>query len=447
MAIGLPHGGVGWDPLAFSAMTAGKRRGSFPSARRSTRRVVLVIVGVVVFAIVVAEVAADVVNSGAIAARVAAQTYVAEVVPVIDESSMLAATMSLVRNGTGSLDRTGLEADLGRLVAGTSASVAELGTLGVAAPISRSAQLLKATLTDRADAARTLTGAIELAIGPAASAGGSAVSALPASVVRARARAATLIINAGGELMSSDRDYRSFVTSLPRSSKSDRLPVSKWVTQPALWGAAPVTTWVAQLSGGAKLRIHEVLSIVAVTVQPPVVRITGLPTATTFATTTSTSTSTSTTTTLTTIPGTTTSPTTTATSTPTSSTTTPLQLPPLESTSVLPPTHQVSVVLVVANAGNAQISGVWAAASVVAESAVSRNPGSSSPIHSTAVGIGGLAPGSSVEVTLRPLAVAAGDSYELWVSVGTGQLPARPVTSPSKGVGQTDEVRIRVASE
>jgi len=42
----------------------------------------------------------------------------------------------------------------------------------------------------------------------------------------------------------------------------------------------------------------------------------------------------------------------------------------------------------VANAGNAQISGVWAAASVVAESAVSRNPGSSSPIHSTAVGIG-----------------------------------------------------------
>jgi hypothetical protein len=70
MAIGLPHGGVGWDPLAFSAMTAGKRRGSFPSARRSTRRVVLVIVGVVVFAIVVAEVAADVVNSGAIAARV-----------------------------------------------------------------------------------------------------------------------------------------------------------------------------------------------------------------------------------------------------------------------------------------------------------------------------------------------------------------------------------------
>ena len=222
--------------------------------------------------------------------------------------------------------------------------------------------------------------------------------------------------------MSSDRDYRSFVTSLPRSSKSDRLPVSKWVTQPALWGAAPVTTWVAQLSGGAKLRIHEVLSIVAVTVQPPVVRITGLPTATTFATTTSTSTSTST-------------------------TTTTLQLPPLESTSVLPPTHQVSVVLVVANAGNAQISGVWAAASVVAESAVSRNPGSSSPIHSTAVGIGGLAPGSSVEVTLRPLAVAAGDSYELWVSVGTGQLPARPVTSPSKGVGQTDEVRIRVASE
>ena len=154
--------------LASSAMTAGWRRGTLPSARRSTRRVAIVIVGVVVFAIIIAEVAADVVNSGGLAGRVGAQTYVAEVIPVIEESTMLASTMHLVRSGTASLDRARLEADLARLVAGTSENLAELGTLGVPAPTPRSEQLLEATLAARADAARTLTGAVALAIGPAA---------------------------------------------------------------------------------------------------------------------------------------------------------------------------------------------------------------------------------------------------------------------------------------
>jgi hypothetical protein len=62
------------------------------------------------------------------------------------------------------------------------------------------------------------------------------------------------------------------------------------------------------------------------------------------------------------------------------------------------------------------------------------------------VRIGRLAPGASVEVTLSPLAVVAGDAYELWASVGTGSLPVGPVTSPSNGAGQTDEVKIKVAS-
>jgi len=442
--------------LASSAMTAGWRRGTLPSARRSTRRVAIVIVGVVVFAIIIAEVAADVVNSGGLAGRVGAQTYVAEVIPVIEESTMLASTMHLVRSGTASLDRARLEADLARLVAGTSENLAELGTLGVPAPTPRSEQLLEATLAARADAARTLTGAVALAIGPTAfspssgrsSGGGSGGSTLPTSVVQARARAATLIIQAGKELVISDRDYRSFVSSLPRSSARSRLPASKWVTHPMSWRNASVTSWVAQLSAGRELQIREDLSIVAVTVQPPVVRITGLPTTTTtFATTTSTSTSTSTTA-LTTIPGTATSSTTTSTSTSTStsSTTTTLQLPPPGSTSVLPPTHRISVVLVVANAGNVQISGIWAAASVVPEPSAGRRSSSSAQTRSTAVRIGRLAPGASVEVTLSPLAVVAGDAYELWASVGTGSLPVGPVTSPSNGAGQTDEVKIKVAS-
>ena len=436
-------------------MTAGWRRGSLPSTRRPTRRVVFAIAAVVVFAIVVAQVAADVVNSGGLAGRVAAQTYVAEVIPVIDESTMLASTMHLVRDGTGSLDRTNLDADLGSLIAGTSENLAQLGTLGVRAPTPRSQQLLQATLAARAGASRTLAGAIALAVGPTASSPSSGSSSSsgpggptpPISVVRARAEAATLITRAGKELAASDGDYRSFVSSLPPSSGRDRLPASRWVTHPATWDKASVTTWVAQLSSEPALQIREDLSIVAVTVQPPVVRITGLPTTTTtFATTTSTSTSTSTTT-LPTLPGASTSTTTTSTPPTTStSTSTTLQLPPLGSTSVLPPTHQVSVVLVVANAGNVQISGIWAATAAVLEPSVGRYPSPRVPTRSTAVRVGRLVPGESVEVTLPPLAVVAGDSYQLWVSIGTGSLPGGPVTSSPKGLGQTDEVKIKVAS-
>lgn len=167
-------------------MTAGWRRRSFPPACRSPRRVVLVVVCVLVLAIIVGEVAADVVNSGSLAGRVAAQTYVAEVIPVVEESTMLASLMRLVRNDATSLDRTGLEADLGRLVIGTSTNLAELGTLGVPAPSSRSGQLLKDTLAAHAEAARTLTGAVELAIGPSPSSPGKDGSGPPTSVVQAR---------------------------------------------------------------------------------------------------------------------------------------------------------------------------------------------------------------------------------------------------------------------
>jgi hypothetical protein len=62
------------------------------------------------------------------------------------------------------------------------------------------------------------------------------------------------------------------------------------------------------------------------------------------------------------------------------------------------------------------------------------------------VRIGRLAPAASIEVTLRPLAVVAGGAYTLWASIGTGSFPGEPVTSPPKGVGQIDEVKIKVAS-
>ena len=421
-------------------MIAGWRRRGVASARRSKRHILVAVGVLVVLGVVIGEVAADVVDAGRRAASVTAQTFVAGVIPVIDESTTLAATMHLVRAEATSNDRIALERALGSLVAGTSDNVGQLQTLGIPAPNARSEQLLHDTLAARSDGARMLTGGIALATGPTAN--------------QARVKAAALIVAAGEKLMAGDEDYRLFVRSLPRDSGRSRLPASIWVGDPPSWSPAPVSIWVAQLASTPELQIRQHLTIVAVSLQPPVVRISGLPTTTTTSTTSTTSTPTTTSTsTTTTFPGTSTSATTTSTSTSTttststSTTTTTLQLPPSGSTSVLPPTRAVSVVMVIANAGNVPISGIWASGSVVGEPSAGRHPKPSPPTHTSSVRIGRLAPGASVDVTLPPLAVDAGDAYTLWASVGTGTLPRQPVTSDPKGLGQTDKVTIKVAAE
>jgi hypothetical protein len=125
-----------------------------------------------------------------------------------------------------------------------------------------------------------------------------------------------------------------------------------------------------------------------------------------------------------------------------------MQLPPSGSTSVLPPTQSVSVVLVVRDSGNVPISDIWASASVVPEieTGSSGKVGPAAVEHSTAVRIGRLAPGTSVVVTLPSLKVRSGRQYTLWAAIGTGKLPQGPVTQQPAGAGQLDEVRIKVAS-
>jgi hypothetical protein len=420
-------------------MTAAWRRGSLPTARRSNKRIVILVVAVAVLGVIVGEVAADVVGSGHAAGRVAAQSYVAEVIPVVDESTSLAGTLHLVRNGTALVDRTHLERALADLVTGTSDNNAQLQSLAVPAPTARSGRLLESALEARERGARDIAGAVALAIGPTFG-------------TRARSGADALLVAAGQQLIAGDKDYVNFVRSLPRSSGRSRLPASRWILAPASWTASPAAAWLARLSVMPKLQVHEDLVIVALTVEPPVVRITGLPTTTTSppTTTTSSTTTTSTTPTSTTRPGATTSSTTTSptTTSSTTTTTTTMQLPPSGSTSVLPPTQSVSVVLVVADSGNVPISDIWASASVVPEieTGSSGKVGPAAVEHSTAVRIGRLAPGTSVVVTLPSLKVRSGRQYTLWAAIGTGKLPQGPVTQQPAGVGQLDEVRIKVAS-
>ena len=192
--------------------------------------------------------------------------------------------MHLVRSAWGTLDRRGLEQALSDLVSGTSSNLTQLETLGIPAPSPRAAQLLQDTLDERARGSRDLAGAVSLAIGPD-------------SAGEVATRAGSLIVQAGKEYVTGDKDYRSFVLSLPRDAKPGRLGASRWVTDPQSWGSAAATDWAERLSGIPKLQVHQDLVIVALTVQPPVVRITGLPTTTTTTTTAPATTTTTTTTT------------------------------------------------------------------------------------------------------------------------------------------------------
>jgi hypothetical protein len=418
-------------------MVEGWRRGNLPSARRSNSRVWIVLTLVAVFGIIVAEVALDVVRSGTVVARASSRSYVSEVLPVIDESNALGSSVHLVRNDALSFTRASLEQALGNLVSGTAANSTELETLGVAAPSARSEVLLQEVLAKREGAVGALARAIALAIGQTAR-----DSATSSSVL---SRAAILVMQAGASMAASDLYYSEFVRSLPRSSRRGRLPVSKWLGRTSVWAQASALAWVARLSVARALQIRQRLTVLALSVEPPAVRILGLPT-----TTTTTSTTTTSTTTTTTIVGgkNTPKPGAKATTTTTSSTTTTTsQIPYSHSTSVLLPSNQISVVLVIANEGNTAISSIWGSAAVVPEASRTASSISGGMTRWKTVRIGRLAPGASVVVTLAGLKVAKGESYRLWASVGTGNLPTGAVTSSPGGLGQADEVNIKVSLE
>lgn len=103
------------------------------------------------------------------------------------------------------------------------------------------------------------------------------------------------------------------------------------------------------------------------------------------------------------------------------------------------------MVIVAANAGNVTESSVFASASVAAlvSSGAHRAPGT---VRSSAIRIGSLEPGASIEVTLPTLVVAPGTGYRLTASVGTGPVPRGPVQIGPAQLGQTESVVVKVAA-
>lgn len=298
-------------------------------------------------AVAVGETAADVVNSSGPAQLMAARSYVAAAVPVIDDSTALAGWITEARVKPLTLGRQGLLEALGHLESGCAQVRADFHSIAIAPPTTRAGELLGGVFLERWRAAGSFTAAV--------------VDALSSS---GRIGALAKLQEAAGDIRTSDYDYVAFQRALPARAKEHTvaLPVSDWASATS-WGGPSLADYVTTLSSDPALAIHHDLTILAVTLTPPVLRIT--PTTTTTTTTSTTTTTTSTTTT-TTLPGQSTGSTTTTststTTTSTSTTTTTLQVPPADSTSYLAPTRRLQVVVVVANSGDVAESGVVVAA-------------------------------------------------------------------------------------
>lgn len=401
-----------------------RRRPGLPTGRRPVRRIVGWCVLVAALGIVVGEVAADVVSSSGAADAMQGRTFASAVAPIIAESTALRFWITEVRRDPLRLGHAGIDAALGRLVAGCDDEVQQFDTLGIAAPNAAAERLVDGVLTLRLRAARALTGAVASALAPGASA----------------AAVASQLDAVGRSFALSDGRYRRFLASLPRQvRRSARLRPSVWAGS-ADWSRASNLAYAELLVRTPSLHGARAVSIVAVALEPPALRISGLPTTTTSTTTTTSSTTstTTTTTTTTTLPGatttssTTSTTTTTTTTTTTSTTTTTLQVPPPGSTSWLPPTSSLYVIVVVANGGGSPASHVVVQASAAPIPRHHKRTKLASPLPPTASSsgvIGYLGAGSSVELRLPALRVSPGYAYVLKVRLGT----------------QVDTIRLEVA--
>ncbi len=394
------------------------------------------------------------VNSGAPTALLEERSYVAAVVPIIDESTALLPWLHEIRSDAPKLGRQGLLEALGRLVTGSVQVQQQLDSLGIPVPSAHVDDLLRSAFADRSHAVRALAGTVTAALGGGASARGTTLARLQA---------------VGSELRRSDEEYVGFVRAVPKKARehSVPLPSSSWSSADP-WSATALQAYTTTLTSDSALALRHDLAILAVTVEPPVLRITPTTTSTTTTSTTTTTTSTTstttTTTTTTTIPGqptTTTVPNTTSTTTTsttsTTTTTTTLQVPPANTTSWLAPTKQLTAIVVVANGGNVDEHGVVIRATFApivvppksGTSGTSGNSGKSSksasktghrkPVvpplpESVSHRVGLLAAGDSLEVQMPTFEVKPGFLYELTVTI----------SAPGHATGMSDTKSVRI---
>jgi len=193
-------------------------------------------------------------------------------VVVVQSNSTSAQVRNLMTNMQGQIRQT-LQADLDNAVAATSAEAARAELASGSAGQGTVAGDFALVFEDRATAVSDLRAAVYgfLGMHPSQTAGGPATDApsAPPPALLSAGDATNRIAAAGALLTRADQLYTSVRSTLAAAPGHARLPRSVWVTNSQLWQAGAVATQVDQLGSSTSLLGTHYLVLRTVRFEPP----------------------------------------------------------------------------------------------------------------------------------------------------------------------------------
>ncbi|HVX20390.1 MAG TPA: hypothetical protein VHB02_03505 [Acidimicrobiales bacterium] len=284
------------------------------------------------------------------------RSYATQGIGLVRQSNLTGAQLRRLMADMPHLGRPALQEQLDRLVADSSQAATTAASLSPPTPTDGMGPQFAAVLADRAKAVAQVRAAVDglLGMAPLPVVGASTTTTTAPQALLPAGRATADIAGAGALLRSADEGYSAVRHQFRSAPGRAVLPPSTWVTDPATWTAASAQALVDQLDSATSLapRHRVVLLPNGIRLTPP-----ALPPAT----------------------------------------------PPPAGTGTVPPSHHLSVTVVVANRGNVDEPRVTVSVQV-----------QGGPTRSRTVA---LAAGRSEAVRLPPIRVVPGHSYPLTVSV------------------------------
>ncbi|HSS11324.1 MAG TPA: hypothetical protein VLL25_15670, partial [Acidimicrobiales bacterium] len=206
--------------------------------------------------VVLAVSAAMSARSPAPARRLAEQSYLDQVFPIIQDSTQQGRDIDAVRNQALQLSSTTITGRLDQVVGGAERSFAAIRRIQPPKSMQTAHDLLVATLAVRADGTRALRQAMNSALG-----------------AQPTAAAVTALGGVGVDLEASDKTYALFVKQVPAVGVQP--PPSQWVPDPSVYDQASLTVFLTSLRSAASLApVHDV-AVVLVTTDPEPVSLNG----------------------------------------------------------------------------------------------------------------------------------------------------------------------------
>lgn len=323
------------------------------------------------------------------------RSYAAQMRAIVAQSDQAGSELTRLLPAMGGKSRPALQAALDTLVRTADLAAKAAESAAAPPPDDRVGTEVAVAFSERAQAVSGLRSVVDRLLAmaplPVVGAPGSPVASSPSRPeLLSTSSAASRLTQVGAQIELADRTYAGARQALRKAPGHASLPASVWVRQPGAWAASDAGSLVAELEGSPTLAPVQRVTLLTHTV-----------------------------------------------------TVTPPPVPPSASgpagTSVVPPTHRLSLGVVVADQGNVADRRVRLRADVQpsgAEAGSASGAGAGSgAIRSTAVN---LAPGGSVAASLGGFPVVPGRTY-------TVSLAMAPPSDNTPGAVTTDSFLVAIA--